>query len=92
MVTVHLGTVPAGGTATVIVVVRIPPGTPNRLPLTNSASVASSTPDPNPANNAAAVTDTVVAPTSVGVFDPGTATWYLKNTNQPGAPDVPPFR
>jgi hypothetical protein len=28
---------------------------------------------------------------SVGVFDPGTATWYLRNTNSPGAPDVAPF-
>jgi hypothetical protein len=91
-VTANLGTVPAGGTATVTVVVRIPPGTPDRLPLTNAASVASSTPDPNPANNSAAVTDTVVAPTTVCVFDPSSATWYLKNTNQPGAPDVPPFR
>jgi hypothetical protein len=29
---------------------------------------------------------------TVGVVDPATMTWYLKNTNQPGAPDVPPFR
>jgi uncharacterized repeat protein (TIGR01451 family) len=91
-VTADLGTLPVGGTATVTVVVRIPPGTPGRLPLTNAASVVSSTPDPNPTNNSAAVTDTVVAPTPVGVFDPTSATWYLKNTNQPGAPDVPPFR
>jgi hypothetical protein len=32
------------------------------------------------------------AKSTVGVFDPLTGTWYLKNTNQPGAPDVPPFR
>src|SRR5262249_15116894 len=74
----NLGTVPAGGTATVTVVVRIPPGTPNRLPLINSASVASSTPGANAATSAAAVTDTVVAPTTVGVFDPTSATWYLR--------------
>ena len=29
---------------------------------------------------------------SIGMFDPSTATWYLKNTNNPGAPDVPAFR
>jgi parallel beta-helix repeat protein len=30
--------------------------------------------------------------TTVGVLDPGTATWYLKNTNQAGAPDILPFQ
>jgi hypothetical protein len=29
---------------------------------------------------------------TIGVFDPATATWYLKNSNSPGAPDVAPFR
>jgi hypothetical protein len=29
--------------------------------------------------------------TTVGTFDPGTATWYLRNSNSPGAPDVSPF-
>jgi hypothetical protein len=29
--------------------------------------------------------------TTVGVFDPATATWYLRNSNTPGAPDVTPF-
>src|SRR5205807_4147022 len=28
---------------------------------------------------------------SVGSFDPGFATWYLKNANSPGAPDTAPF-
>jgi hypothetical protein len=32
-----------------------------------------------------------LARTSVGVFDPSTATWYLKNRNSKGAPDYPPF-
>src|SRR5207248_2330980 len=27
----------------------------------------------------------------VGVFDPGWATWYLKNSNTVGAPDIAPF-
>jgi parallel beta-helix repeat protein len=28
---------------------------------------------------------------TVGVFDPTTATWYLRNSNTPGAPDIGPF-
>jgi hypothetical protein len=27
-----------------------------------------------------------------GVFDPSTATWYLRNSNSPGAPDITPFQ
>jgi hypothetical protein len=30
-------------------------------------------------------------PTTVGVYDPATATWYLRNSNSAGAPDIPPF-
>src|SRR5205814_586016 len=29
--------------------------------------------------------------TTVGVWRPGTATWYLRNSNTPGAPDIAPF-
>jgi hypothetical protein len=29
--------------------------------------------------------------TTVGVYRPSTATWYLRNENSPGAPDIPPF-
>src|SRR5262249_11254017 len=29
---------------------------------------------------------------TLGAFDPATATWYLKNSNGPGAPDVAPFQ
>jgi hypothetical protein len=29
--------------------------------------------------------------TTIGVFDPATATWYLKNSNSAGAPDIAPF-
>jgi hypothetical protein len=30
--------------------------------------------------------------TTLGVFDPNTATWYLKNSNTAGGPDIAPFR
>src|SRR5262249_46583287 len=29
--------------------------------------------------------------TTVGVFRPATATWYLRNRTTPGAPDIGPF-
>jgi hypothetical protein len=29
--------------------------------------------------------------TTVGAFDPATATWYLRNSNSPGGPSVTPF-
>jgi uncharacterized delta-60 repeat protein len=32
-----------------------------------------------------------LAPTTAGVFDPASATWYLHFTNAAGAPDVAPF-
>jgi hypothetical protein len=40
---------------------------------------------------------TVVAPPvpgaqTIGIFDPGSATWYLRNTNSPGLPDAGQFQ
>ncbi len=32
-----------------------------------------------------------VAVATVGAFDPATGTWYLRNSNSPGAPDIAPF-
>src|SRR5262249_22974705 len=32
-----------------------------------------------------------LAATTAGVFDPATATFYLRNTHSPGAPDAGPF-
>jgi uncharacterized repeat protein (TIGR01451 family) len=57
VVTCNLGAMPSGASVDVIIVVTtIAPGT-----LTNTASVTSDTPDPNPANNSASE-DTVVNP------------------------------
>jgi hypothetical protein len=39
-----------------------------------------------------AVTGAANNASTVGVFDPHTATWYLHNSNNPGAPDIAPFR
>jgi hypothetical protein len=32
-----------------------------------------------------------VAASTVGMVDPASLTWYLRNSNSPGAPDTPPF-
>jgi hypothetical protein len=37
------------------------------------------------------VRQVVAGPQTVGVYDPGTATWYLRNSDSPGAPDLPAF-
>jgi uncharacterized repeat protein (TIGR01451 family) len=57
-VTCNLGDLAAGALATVRIVVR----TGGAAVLTNTASVASASPDPNPANNTASVPTTVVDP------------------------------
>jgi uncharacterized repeat protein (TIGR01451 family) len=57
------GTVALGETATFSVVVRVAPTTPGGYTLTNSAVAASVTTDPNPANNTATATTTMVCPT-----------------------------
>jgi V8-like Glu-specific endopeptidase len=44
-------------------------------------------PVPQPASGPA-----LAVTTTIGTFDPSTATWYLKNHNGPGAPDITAFR
>ncbi len=55
-VTCHLGTLPAGAKATVVISVAVNPAPSGTV--TNTATVASTTPDPDDSNN----TDTVVTP------------------------------
>jgi YVTN family beta-propeller protein len=57
--TCNLGTISAGSTATVTFTVSPPPG-PGTI--TNNATVSASEFDPNPANNTASVTSTLLAP------------------------------
>jgi uncharacterized repeat protein (TIGR01451 family) len=54
-------TLPAGGTETYTLVVRVNPGTAAGTTITNTANVSSPTSDPNPANNQSVVNTTVVA-------------------------------
>ena len=58
------GTVALGETATFSMVVHVTPATPGGYTLTNSAVAASVTTDPNPANNMATATTTMVCPTT----------------------------
>ncbi len=58
------GTVALSETATFSMVVHVAPTTPGGYTLTNSAVAASATSDPNPANNTATATTTMVCPTT----------------------------
>ncbi|MCI0455713.1 MAG: trypsin-like serine protease [Gemmataceae bacterium] len=52
------------------------------------------TPASSGANGGATPTSGALPPgpaQTPGVFDPTTATWYLRNANSPGAPDIEPF-
>ena len=64
--TCDLGTVANGATATVPVVVRVPPGS-DATSLTNVARVTSTVSDPDPANNTASATSTVVRQADVAL-------------------------
>ncbi len=71
LVTCHLGTLAAGATAPPVTVVArvlasIPPGT-----ITNTATVSSATPDPNPANDHGSVTTTVDTSADVAITKSG---------------------
>ncbi|MCI0459733.1 MAG: hypothetical protein L0Z62_22510 [Gemmataceae bacterium] len=66
-----------GGAATALVVETIAPAVVDgATPLT--PATAGSAPSAH-------------VPSTVGVFDPATGTWYLRNANSPGAPDIEPF-
>src|SRR5262249_11323466 len=59
----------------------------------NGRIVVAGRADVGPARTEMAVAR-LLGPTStstVGAFDPATATWYLRNSNTPGAPDTPAF-
>jgi len=53
--------------------------------------VASSAGLPSVTSAAFNETGGIPARASVAAFDPGFGTWYVRHTNSPGAPDVPPF-
>ena len=57
-VTCQLGTVAAGATENVFISVRVNQNTPNGTTITNTATVGSTTPDPNSANNSSTATTT----------------------------------
>jgi V8-like Glu-specific endopeptidase len=50
------------------------------------------TPTAPPAGTSPPQGSPVIPVSTIGEFDPSTATWYLKNSNAPGAPDIAPFR
>jgi uncharacterized repeat protein (TIGR01451 family) len=68
-----LGTVPAGGTRTITTTFAIPANYTAPSPIVNSASVSSTTPDPNPANDSSSASTSVAADLSVVKTIPGGA-------------------
>jgi len=66
-VTCDLGTVINGGSPTIVLVVTLPT-TPG--PVSNTATVSSSNPDPNPANNSSTVTINVISAASIPALSP----------------------
>jgi uncharacterized repeat protein (TIGR01451 family) len=75
----NLGTLAAGGSFTITLVARIS-STPSSSTLTDTATVGSSTADPNAANNTARATTTVTGQADVSVSQTGPAT-VTRGTN-----------
>src|SRR5262245_60811067 len=70
-----VGTVTTGSPQTLTLIVNVSAALPGGATLTNTATVTSTTTDPNPANNASTVTTTVVAPSAdLSVSKTGPAT------------------
>jgi large repetitive protein len=66
-VTCTLGTLLAGASATITLVVHVDPAAPAGSTLTNTATASSSTADPDPTNNTATATTTVATQADLGV-------------------------
>jgi uncharacterized repeat protein (TIGR01451 family) len=79
-VTCVLGTMAPGASVPIALNVRIAPDTPAGSVISNTATVASPAPDPNPGNN----TSTVNAPPSTASADLSTAKTALEATVTPG--------
>ncbi|WP_322919226.1 hypothetical protein [Nocardioides renjunii] len=90
--TCGLGALASGATATVSVVVRVPPGSAATA-LTNVARISAATSDPNPGNNSASATTTVLRQADLGLTKsasptdpvPGTAVTYTLVATNDGA-------
>jgi uncharacterized repeat protein (TIGR01451 family) len=70
----NLGTVAASGSVTIILVARISASVPNGSTLTDTATVSSSTSDPNLANNTAQTSTTVAGQADLSVSQTGPTT------------------
>lgn len=70
---------PSGGSETYVLVVTVNANTPNGTNITNTATVSSTTFDPNSANNASTVTTNVSAQADVSIVKTGPATAVAGN-------------
>ncbi|MGH3657664.1 MAG: hypothetical protein ACRDUA_13495, partial [Micromonosporaceae bacterium] len=89
-VTCTLGTIPAGGSATMTLVVNVNAGAPSGSTITNTATATTTTTDPNSANDSATATTTVNTSADMSIAktdspDPATAgtdlTYTITATN-----------
>jgi hypothetical protein len=58
----------------------------------DGSSTPASSPPSNPVSPPPFVAPAVPGAQTIGMFDPATANWYLRNTNSPGAPDAGQFQ
>ena len=92
----QLGTLAAGATATITIVARVGPSTPDGTSISNTAAVSSPTPDPDLLNNVASARVTVDTSADVAItkvadpspFVPGVAARYTLTATNHGPSDA----
>jgi uncharacterized repeat protein (TIGR01451 family) len=77
-----LATLPAGASATFSFVVHVSPSAPDGSTLSNTASVSSSTTDPNPGNNATTITTGVIARADLSITKSQMSSLVIADTNE----------
>jgi uncharacterized repeat protein (TIGR01451 family) len=92
-ITCTSATLAADSNATLTFVFNTSAAIPNGSIIANSATVTSTTPDPDTSNNTGtAMTDVLSGVTAgtdtIGLYAPSTGAWFLRNSNSPGGADL----
>jgi uncharacterized repeat protein (TIGR01451 family) len=79
-----------GASAAFVIRLRINDTVLAGVRITNTASVDAQQPDPLPSNNSSSASFLVAGGSrdTAGVYNPGTAAWFLRNTNSAGPADL----